>query len=66
MVKQMKNIVLIILGFTLLLSWFYWFQYRPTRIRSFCHLKASEDNISAASRLYEPRYNACLHEKGLK
>jgi lipopolysaccharide export system protein LptC len=38
-----KNL-LIILGFILLLvsGWFYWFQYRPSRVRTNCTEEANE------------------------
>ena len=45
-IKENKKIVLLILlSLLLLTSWFYWFQYRPTKIRSYCHHKANEKAV---------------------
>ena len=38
MIKEnKKKVLLIILGLLLLAGWFYWFEYRPVKIRSYCH-----------------------------
>ncbi|GAG29038.1 unnamed protein product [marine sediment metagenome] len=43
MIKEnKKKLCLILLGLLLLAGWFYWFQWRPTKIRSYCHNRANE------------------------
>ena len=41
-IENIKNKYLIIVGILLLITWFYWFQYRPASIRSYCYHQASE------------------------
>ncbi|KKU88698.1 MAG: hypothetical protein UY16_C0003G0040 [Candidatus Gottesmanbacteria bacterium GW2011_GWA2_47_9] len=63
-----------IIGGLLLLSFlFYWFQYRPTKIRSHCDWRAKSVwgwDVAEYGQYewpaYEFTYNSCLHEKGLK
>lgn len=68
MIKEnKKKVFLMLLGSLLLVGWFYWFQYRPSSIRSYCHnTAATENDGDVTSDYYEPIYKACLHEKGLK
>lgn len=43
-----KKLLLILLGMFLLVGWFYWFQYRPAKIRHDCSwVKRHEDAIPA-------------------
>jgi hypothetical protein len=63
----------------LLLGWFYWFHFRPAKIRGKCHDVAMEwaekeyhrENPSATDTLYlsddyEHFYDLCLHSEGLE
>jgi len=65
--------------FILLGSSFYWFQIRPSRIRSYCDWnvrwgpdkiteKASSSNLSLDSYfdLYDFFYKSCLRSKGIE
>lgn len=79
-IKANKNKgLLILLGLLLLTGWFYWFQYRPTKIRSYCHDQASEIRTlydryvqeksffsEMSTNKYKFLYDTCIHEKGLK
>jgi len=68
---QNKLVFLLII---FVIVWFYWFQYRPSKIRSSCDnwIKdlpgAVENNFSSerARAKYKALYDRCLHEKGLK
>ena len=67
MIKENKNkVVLILLGLLLLTGWFYWFQYRPAKIRSYCDWKVRSKTNWRVTKSYNEKYNSCLHEKGLK
>lgn len=58
---------LILLGIILIAGWFYWFQFRPTKIRSYCDWKVRNDSYwRVNTKIYDIYYQACLHEKGLK
>lgn len=73
-IKQYKYIIiltLIILG-----GVFYWFEFRPSNIRSSCALWARDkavkeneaetgDNKSYQTKAYDDYYKRCLREKGL-
>ncbi len=70
--KLFKN-PLFILGFLVLAFLFYWFQVRPTVIRSACAKKVT-DNLKTSNktqevadwqREYNLVYESCLHSKGL-
>ena len=52
--------------FLLLIGWFYWFQYRPSKIRSYCDRAAREKTDWRVTKFYDADYDACLHEKGIK
>ncbi len=45
---------------------FYWFQIRPANIRKDCGEQALMFAQNYDSPRYEPVYQGCLHEKGLK
>lgn len=64
--ENKKKISLILLGFFLLCGWFYWFQWRPAKIRSYCDWKAKSKSYWKVTKNYDANYNSCLHEKGLK
>ena len=63
-----------------LVSLFYWFQFRPGQIRSECSRNAVEDAIkfknkkspllrpgdTFSTKTYENYYKLCLRDKGLK
>jgi len=69
MIKANKNKVLIILLGTILISgWFYWFQYRPAKIRRECSRISKDKHGSTSARgysRYKAGYEVCLHGKGL-
>lgn len=58
---------LILVMFLALAFLFYWFELRPSQIRSECDQiawnKAKESNTTKA---YDWKYTQCLHNKGLK
>lgn len=63
----------VFVGIVLVVSMFYWFQYRPSKIRSYCDWKSKSVvgwDVAGYSKYewadYESAYNSCLHEKGLK
>lgn len=61
MIKEnKKKVFLILLGLFLLTGWFYWFQYRPTKIRSYCHNQANgkPESTSGKSSLVDKYYPA--------
>ena len=61
--------MVIILGLFLVGSWFYWFQYRPSKIRSYCAWAVRWEEGGPQCRTekcYDFRYKECLHSKGLK
>jgi hypothetical protein len=73
----MKNKKLFILiAIVLIAGWFYWFQYRPSKIKSYCSWAVMWDDKgpkcsnnrnrnSEKSECYDLNYKNCLHEKGL-
>lgn len=67
MIKKLLLIFLTLVIGTLL---FYWFQIRPSEIRSYCDWygkwgwQGSHGYVS--SKYYQDNYDSCLHEKGLK
>lgn len=65
MLIQIKNIILIIIFILLILGGFYWFQYRPTQIRSFCDWDTKRIHGWRITKTYDEEYNSCLHSKGL-
>jgi hypothetical protein len=65
-----KQFWLLILGILLILGGvFYWYEYRPSKIRMECNeyadKRSKDGNLNDAER-YVFRYNFCLSEKGLK
>lgn len=67
MIKENKTRVFLMLsGLLLLASWFYWFQYRPSEIRSYCDWEAKSKSYWRVTKSYDANYTSCLHEKGLK
>lgn len=65
----MKKNKIIILGTLFLLAgWFYWFQWRPSQIRSSCDQIAWDSAIKYYDDRedYDWKYTQCLHSKGLK
>jgi len=61
--------ILVVIGLLLVVGWFYWFQLRPSKIRSFCDWRVRNENNwrpISKSGIYDIQYEACLHEKGLK
>jgi hypothetical protein len=60
----MKKIFLILFIVILGGLIFYWYQYRPTQIRSACNSQAT-NFAGGVITLYEHEYTKCLHEKGL-
>jgi len=59
--KQHKSYLVILL---LLTAWFYWFQYRPVRIRRGCVVVFEETGGSLSRK--NNAYRRCLAKKGLK
>lgn len=61
--KVIALIVLIICVFI-----FYWFEIRPSHIRSLCDLIAwnKTKEIGGGTDHYDWKYSQCLHNKGLK
>ena len=64
--ENKKRVILILLGLLLLAGWFYWFQYRPANIRSYCDWETKSKSYWRVTKNYDVNYNSCLHEKGLK
>lgn len=79
----MKKINLVLLGFLLLILgvWFYWYEYRPSKIISSCYREIEdlpgEIELSTVSCpygrecvVYEPKYDrqfrVCLNEHGIR
>lgn len=70
----MKNKYLVIIIGVLVIAGglFYWFEYRPSQIRSECGKKISPAAVTSSkaqaeqSKIdYETEYTNCLHESGL-
>lgn len=67
-----------LIGFSIvviLLLSFYWFFYRPSKIRENCHQKAVNEVFAIGNKglestfetqTYKDAYSACLHESGLQ
>jgi len=69
--KNIDKVLLIMLCLFLLIGWFYWFQYRPSKIIIYCNWRAGNKvgwriNSSISKEHYENEYKFCLREKGLK
>ena len=70
----MKNKVLIGLGIvSLLFCIFYWYEVRPTKIRSYCNWsvrwgpdKEYNSNNKNHPEVYDFLYKSCLRSKGLE
>lgn len=68
--NRFLKISLIILSF-IILSWFYWFQWRPAQIRTECYkstitrFEGADIRIPSITRAYDTFYNFCLHKYGL-
>lgn len=76
-----KKVLLILLGLLFLIGWFYWFQYRPAKIRSDCvhwikdlppvaeykYWREEIEDIRTTADIsrYKALYDRCLNEKGL-
>lgn len=60
--------LLIVSVITVGLFLFYWFQLRPTQIRSECDQIAwyRTKEIDGDTEYYDWKYTQCLHSKGLK
>ena len=63
--ENQNKLTLLLLILFLLVAQFYWFQHRPSKIRSYCDWKAKKNNWYINQK-YNYYYEACLHEKGLK
>ncbi len=58
-----------IITISLVSLWFYWYQYRPSQIRSECNAESLEivtDRYGVRWGEYDFAYKACLRSKGLK
>jgi len=72
MKKVLKKHWLILLIVFLIAVWFYWFQWRPTRIRAKCVDEISSEvqkiigTPAEIQKAYDLFYEACLNRKGLK
>lgn len=71
--EHKKKVFLILLSLFLLIGWFYWFQWRPAMIRSYCHerivdLPGDVEELRSEGQIkrYNALFDSCLHEKGLK
>ena len=65
-IKKNNIVKTIIVLFALLLGWFYWFEYRPSQIRSYCARSVSSNPLWTPGVSYETKYERCLHSKGLE
>lgn len=51
---------------------FYWYEYRPTKIRKFCNTKSQETNTGTLNEFlsiqaaYDENYKKCLRDNGLE
>ena len=67
--KKSKNVLLTIVGVAIIAAGlFYWFQVRPSTIRSECADIARTKTIKSegSMKYYEFHYDFCLNERGLK
>lgn len=78
--KKKKRLFGSVFAILILCGWFYWYQYRPTEIRSTCALDASSrafftnkeaaetkgiDRIRIENESFETYYMLCVRSKGL-
>lgn len=72
----LKRCWLLVLSLLLLIGWFYWFQWRPTHIRSLCQknafdvladsIKLSKDfSFDDGQKTLKHLYEVCLHKHGI-
>jgi len=62
--RHCKHFILIIIAIGL---WFYWFQYRPSKIRSSCAKQVHGfENVGVDIERKEFAYEQCLHVMGLE
>lgn len=59
--KYIIIIILIILGFI-----FYWYSYRPAKIRKLCASDTSHRSLAEIRIVSESMYVRCLRENGLE
>lgn len=65
MIKENKMKIFLALSVLFLLtSWFYWFEWRPTKIRKVCSSEATKDRKGI--NVSNLRYSECIVKKGLK
>lgn len=72
--KNNKNVLLTIVGIAIIAGGlFYWFQLRPSQIRSSCYDKSWEavsertaEGKKSPSETFDKFYDWCLKSKGLK
>jgi len=68
-IKEYKReIFLMLLCLLLLAGWFYWFQYRPVKIRSYCDWYVRWEDGGPKCKgveCYDAQYKSCLHGNGL-
>jgi len=56
----------------IIIGWFYWFQWRPSKIAKYCNSWASDESGYTKypndfhRENYETLYKKCLREQGLK
>jgi len=71
----MKNnyIIICVVSIVLIGSlMFYWYEYRPTKIRKYCNIKAqytfsrSLNEFVATQANYDNNYKKCLRDNGLE
>lgn len=74
-VKAMNNksiLIVILLVLVLAGGWFYWFQWRPAKARSYCaywalnKAKEGDDQRYYQFDVYDEYFDRCMREKGLK
>lgn len=69
--------IVILMIFVLISLWFYWFEWRPAKIRSDCDYEMltvdaatakylDEDTRPKSIEEYNLRFMRCIHRKGLK
>lgn len=65
--NHIVEVALIITGFYLLVlgAWFYWYEYRPTMIVSYCQEEAVSTSIGSTAKLKIDKYHDCLRENGI-
>ena len=66
----MKNKVfmLVIVFLAIAVFLFYWYEWRPSKIRAYCEWNVRWGELSKGLTIenYKLRYESCLHSKGLK